>query len=89
MVGIIKIMHNSIITLSTPTDGRMGTITEVDDDDHDDDDNDDNCDIIYIRRGSNLKKTLSCDWDSVDMDLEERQMKKHLNHLKNENDLNR
>ena len=37
-------------------------------------------------RCSNLISTFSCDeWDSEDMDLEENQMKKHLDHLKYEN----
>ena len=37
-------------------------------------------------RGSNLIATFSHDWDSEDMDIEENQMKKHLDHLILENE---
>ena len=42
----------------------------------------------HVRRGSNLVQTLSCDWESEDLEIEEDQMKKHLDHLKNENNIN-
>ena len=39
-------------------------------------DNDNDNDGLYddVKRSSNLVLTLSCDWDSEDMDLEENQM---------------
>ena len=38
-------------------------------------------DYMYTGKSSNLVRAESCDWSSDDMELEEAQMKKHLDHL--------
>ena len=70
----MKPQLSSVTNHKMVTKNTMTTIDEVD--------------SFHIKRGSNLIQSLSCDWDSEDMDLEENQMKKHLNHLKTENDCN-